>query len=590
MVGLQEFIHKLELGEGVKWVKWTAVTLMFIGLAMVYDMMLFRNLITEESMDQAQLARNLSEGKGYTTSYIRPFSVYLLQQHRSDRSSMVKEGHPDLANAPLYPVLLAAYMKAMPFHYEITEETKFHAFSPDVLIAAFNQLWFALALFFTYQIGKRLFGVGVAWFAMGILACTELFWRLTIWGGSNVLLVALVLGLIYCLVRMEEGTGEEKRSTAWFAGWAALAGLFLGLAALTRYSAICLIFPVVVYCFRYFGSQRKTVILTTTLCSGLLLSPWLVRNYQACGKLFGLAGYAVYEDSAKYSESAFQRQYKPDPIKFGQFSVEDALRKFVTNARRMLQEELPKMGGNWFSALFLAGLLMTSSKPAQGRMRVFLILMILTLFVAQALGRSHLGQGQPDVSSENLLSLAAPMIFVFGAGLCVRMIEQVQVGFPEMRILINAGIWAVFSLPLLLAAVPPRPTPICYPPYYPYIIRHAGGVFDDKDLIMSDMPWAMAWYGQRKSISTTLTIEDFIAINDEVKTINALYLTELTTDSRMLSKLLKGDDQVWFRLYLGITVKGTVDVHFPLKYVWTDIKMPSQLFVADLERWKMPAK
>ena len=30
----------------------------------------------------------------------------------------------------------------------------------------------------------------------------------------------------------------------------------------------------------------------------------------------------------------------------------------------------------------------------------------------------------------------------------------------------------------------------------------------ETELVMSDMPWAMAWYGRRQSVWTTLNIED----------------------------------------------------------------------------------
>lgn len=590
MVGLQEFIHKLELGEGVKWVKWTAVTLIFVSLAMVYDLMLFRNQVTEEAMDNAQLARNIAQGKGYTTSYIRPFSIHVIQQHRPDRKALVNEGHPDLANAPLYPALLAGYMKAMPFRYNIGDLDKFHGYSPDLFIAVFNQVWFALSIFLVYRIAKKLFSIGVAWFAIGIFSCTELFWRQTIWGGANLLLLTCVLAVIYCLVRLDEGISEGTHSARWIAGWAALTGLALGLAALTRYSAICLLIPVGIFVLRYFGEKRKTVFWVLSFCFAVVLTPWLARNYQVSGNFFGIAGYAVYEDTVKFPETSFQRQIKPDAVKFGQFSIEDVLRKLIVNLRQMLQNDLPKIGGSWFIAFFAVGLIVASQKPAQGRVKILVLMIIVTLLIAQALGRTHLMQSQPEMSSENLLLLAAPLIFIFGAGLCVQLIDLVPVGFPEMRILINMGIWAFFSLPLLIAALPPRPSPICYPPYYPYIFQHISGVMRDNDLIMSDLPWAMAWYGQRNSILLTISMQDFITINDDVKTINALYLTEVTTDARFLSTLIKGDDQVWCQLLLGITVQKTVNKNFPLKYVWTDIIMPSQLFVADWERWKAPAK
>ncbi len=590
MVGLQEFIHKLELGEGVKWVRWTAVTLMFACLAIVYDMMLFRNQIAEESMDTAQLARNIATGKGYTTSFVRPFSMYILEKHRSDHSPLLKENHPDLANAPLYPVLLAGYMKVMPFNYNIREPEKFRPYNPDVLIAVFNQFWFALSLYLTYKIGFRLFGKGVAWFALGIFACTELFWRVSIWGGSTMLLLTCILAMVYALIRLEDCLNDPEKAGRGWLGWTLLAGVSLGAASLTRYSAICLWFPAVVYSFRYLGTRRKSVLLLLTVCLGIMLTPWLARNYRVSGHLFGIAGYAVYEDSSRFADNSFQRQYKPDSVRFGQFEIEDIIRKLAINARKIVQEDMPKLGGSWFTALFLASLLAASTSPAQGRMRLFVIVMIVTLIVVEALDRTHLIQTQPEVSSENLILLAAPLVFVFGAGFCVKLIEQVPVGFPELRILINMGIWAVFSLPLLLAALPPRPSVICYPPYYPFIIQHVASVIQDEELIMTDMPWAVAWYGQKKAIQTTITIDDFVAINDGVKPINAVYLTEITTDAKFLSQLVKGSDKLWNQQALSIMIKGVVDRRFPLQFVWTDIPMPNQLFIADYERWKMPVK
>ena len=50
-------------------------------LTLVYNLCAYRNFATPEAMDSAQLARNMAEGKGYTTLFIRPFSLYLVQRH-----------------------------------------------------------------------------------------------------------------------------------------------------------------------------------------------------------------------------------------------------------------------------------------------------------------------------------------------------------------------------------------------------------------------------------------------------------------------------------------------------------------------------
>ena len=48
---------------------------------MLYDWRCYRNMNTAEAMDSAQVARNLAEGHGFTTLFIRPLSLYLLEQH-----------------------------------------------------------------------------------------------------------------------------------------------------------------------------------------------------------------------------------------------------------------------------------------------------------------------------------------------------------------------------------------------------------------------------------------------------------------------------------------------------------------------------
>ena len=52
---------------------------MFLGV--IYNLHAYRNFATQEAMDSAQLARNMAEGNGYTTLFIRPFSLYLVQSH-----------------------------------------------------------------------------------------------------------------------------------------------------------------------------------------------------------------------------------------------------------------------------------------------------------------------------------------------------------------------------------------------------------------------------------------------------------------------------------------------------------------------------
>ena len=79
---LQELIHKLEVGPWFRYIKFSLPCLALVLLVVGYNWRSFRNMGTQEAMDAAQVARNVSEGKGYTTLNIRPLSIYLVKTRR----------------------------------------------------------------------------------------------------------------------------------------------------------------------------------------------------------------------------------------------------------------------------------------------------------------------------------------------------------------------------------------------------------------------------------------------------------------------------------------------------------------------------
>ena len=154
---LQEVIHKLVAGGGIRFFRVGLTVLVLLTVIFCYNWRAFRNMSTQEAMDAAQLGRNISEGKGYTTLFIRPLSIYLVKKTNQQKpgkgfgdSAQLKGMHPDLANPPVYPVLLAGLMKVLPFDYHLpvkpkafwTNKGSFYRYQPDFLIGLFNQLLF----------------------------------------------------------------------------------------------------------------------------------------------------------------------------------------------------------------------------------------------------------------------------------------------------------------------------------------------------------------------------------------------------------------------------------------------------------------
>ena len=91
-----------------------------------------------------------------------------------------------------------------------------------------------------------------------------------------------------------------------------------------------------------------------------------------------------------------------------------------------MTSELPKLGGSWITAFFLVGLLVGFRNPAVTRLRYFLLGCVVVLVLAQALGRTQLSEESPEINSENLLVLLAPLVLVYGVSLFYLLLDQMR--------------------------------------------------------------------------------------------------------------------------------------------------------------------
>ena len=601
MMRLQEWIHKFEVGEGTRTVRLALALLALLALATLYDLREYRNFSTAEAMDAAQLARNIAEGKGYTTLFVRPLSLSLVERRqvqlslRTNDFALLKSGHPDLANPPLYPLLLAGLLKALRPDYRISQQTVAHGnpffrYRPEQFIGFFNQALFLFAILLVFRLARRLFDATVAWISALLLAGSDLFWRFSVSGLSTMLLVVIFLGLVWCLALMEQASRETGQRGVWFAAMALLTGLLVGAGALTRYSFGWLMVPVLAFFALYLNQRRAILCLVSCFAFAAVLAPWLARNYHWAGTPFGTAGYAVAEDTLPFPGNRLERTLKADS---GEVAFSDYCRKLLVNVSGVFQNELPKLGGSWISAFFLVGLLVPFVSKTLGRLRIFLLLCLGVLLVVQALGRTHLSADSPEINSENLLILLAPPVFIYGAGMYSLLLDRLDLPFPPWRHVVTGLFVMLNCASLVFTLLPPREYPLAFPPYFPPWIQQFGSWMEEKELVMSDMPWAMAWYGRRQSVWTTLNVQDrrrdddFFAINDLRKPIHALYLTSLSLDARFHSQMLKSREGTWEKFLLDcLATTNGLPAGFPLKRAPTGGYLANgQLFLTDWPRW-----
>jgi hypothetical protein len=601
---LQDIIHKLEVGGGPRVFRVGLTVLALALLTVGYNWRSFKNMACQEAMDTAQLARNIAQGKGYTTLFVRPLSMYLVKNRSLAKQgapakgadpAQIKGMHPDLANAPVYPCLLAGAMKILPFEYLLPAKPKpfwssngrFWRYEPDFLIGLINQALFLGVIALTFFLARQLFDARVAWLSGGLLLGAELLWRFSVSGLSTILLLLIFMVLAWCLVLLEREAREPEWGSTGVLVLAGLAGVVVGVGALTRYAFGWLVVPVLLFVILFGGRQRVVLALITLALFLATMAPWVARNYSISGTPFGTATYAVLENTMLFPEHKLERSLEPD---FSRLYLMPFWIKLMTNLRQSVQSELPKLGGTWVSAFFLVGLLIGFRNLTVTRLRYFLLSCAGVLLIVQALGRTQLSEDSPEVNSENLLVLLAPLVMVYGVSLFFLLLDQIAFPFPQMRYITVGVFTAVACLPMVLAFLPPKTIPVAYPPYYPPGIQMIASWMKEKELAMTDLPWAMAWYGERQAVWLTLKCtpdakdpdshEDFFAINDYLKTINVLYLTPMTMDARFLSQWIRAGEQSWGSFVLEVMVKKKVPDYFPLSASQTGW-LPEQIYLAD---------
>jgi 4-amino-4-deoxy-L-arabinose transferase-like glycosyltransferase len=589
----QEFIHSLESGWAGRVLKGLTLFLALLALATLHNLAHFRHFSSPEAMDHAQLARNLAEGRGYTTQFIRPFSVWLIERHRGANAAVLDAPHPDLANAPAYPWLLAQWMKLAPADNAIAPAEQFKRHEPELRIAWLNQALFFLALVLMFRLALRLFDPFVAWMAVCTTLASDLLWKFSLSGLPTLLGLVLVLAIAWCLAAAEQGHRVHKWGWVRLPLMAVLVGSLVGAAALTKYPLALLLLPVLVFFGACFDSKRVAMVLLALAAFAGVVAPWLARNHAVSGTLLGAAGYAIHEDGARFPGSRLMRAMNPanpeTPADLAKVDLDEYWSKFWPNAARLLTDELPRLGGSWLAAFFLPALFIRFNSPTLARLRGFTLASLGLLALAQALCRTHLDALAPETSGGNLLVMVAPLVFVFGVGMFSILLDQMQLDTPAQRGMVAMVFLAVMCVPLLFTLCGPRRPSVAWPPYYPPFIAERAGWVGEKGLMMSDAPWAVAWYGRRDCAWLTWDArEDFQSLHRR-KPVRALYLTQLTLDQRLVSEMLRGEEKDWGMFAAEAVVLGERPENFPLRYAFTE-GFPDQLFMAEKEFWKPAPK
>ena len=614
MSQLQTFLHELEEGAGKRLLRLVVLAGTVLLLVILYNRGAFTNMKDPDAMDSAQIARNIKEGRGFTTGFIRPFSIYLIKKNQDASAQpgsldvntdpgLLSAPHPDISTAPLYPLTLAGLMKVVPsmdyqpagnspvnlgkLHLDPWNNANhFWIYGPDFLISLFNQCLMLLCAVMIYRMANSLFDPMVAWTATVVFVGTDLFWRFSMSGLSTILLMTLFLGLSWCLLILESRTREATDESMFCRNrqllMAGAIGGLAGLACLTRYSFGWVLIPVLIFLGLSLTRNRIPVILAVVAAFALIVTPWAVRNHKISGHFFGTASYSVVATTQYFPEYKLERSMAPE---LGRVRENHIWEKFLTNAGNILQNEVPRMTGNWVAAFFLVGLMVRFQNTTLNRFRFFLLGTLGLLVILQALCQTQTSVDRPMINSENLLVIAAPLLIIFGASFFYSLLDQLSPPGDSTRNPLIGLFALLMCLPAVATCMSARSFPIAYPPYWPPLIQKVSDYMKPDEMMMSDIPWAVAWYGRHPCIWLTVSPQcDFTELNKHYKPIQGLYLTPVTMDTKFLSQGVSAGEDGWGTVALNIIFKGELPKNFPLTHAPTDY-LPEQMFLSDKVRW-----
>ncbi|MDY0150488.1 MAG: hypothetical protein RBT03_10445 [Kiritimatiellia bacterium] len=571
---LQNLVYQMDAGSGRKVIQAVLFGLFAVAMAALYTFSNFQGLRDARAFEEAQLARNIVRTGQLQTQCVRPLSMgHLIARDPAGNGAV--QTHPDLLHPPLWPLTLAAVWRVIGSP-ETGAPTTATVQGWDYLPVALSHMFTILSALWIWLIGRKLFDLRVAGLSAGAFLISDMVWRHSVLGGDMGLALFCVLGAVYAAlwagetpagVPPDEGAGSAWRWLLPLVGSALLtAGAFL-----TRY----ITGTIGLALFFYLGtSRRRHAWAHASVYVGLvvlLVMPWLVRNILACGHPLGLVFHAMLTDSYLFPGDVLFRSLAPELPDFGAALYAVQL-KMMTNLRQFSVQGLGWADGGILLALFGAMYLHRFVRPSSRRLRWCLIPAALVLvLVASTFGE------------ESLRGLVVywPLAIPYAWAFFLVLLDRLQF---EIRFFAAAAISIVMflaGLPLLLNVLPPR-TGLPYPPYFHRYIGWVSNMLEPGDVMVTDIPWATAWYGGKTAILLPDHIDDFYTIHEHHQPIAMAYFTTETRNKPWVRGLSdpSAPEHSWYQIF----AEGKVPTNFPLTH-GRFIAGTDQFLLADRVRW-----
>ena len=582
---VQQGLIALEQGKLGIYMRVVALIALVIALVLLNLFFHFRGIGDASVMNQAQIARNIMEGKGFTTSVITPRAIAKL---KASNPAMVGEGGSvdvtqvyDIIESPLLP-----YIYSVPMHFISTWDfeglQEKMIFPADRWLAGTSMLFLLGAVIVWFFVAKILFDTRIALLAVSGVLVTDILWAMSLQALPQAVLLFFFGFAVLATLRAE--LEQERGNFVMTLVYLCLAAVGFALMMLTHGAAVFIFLGWLVFVGIFFV-PRGVLAIVPLVIGVLVLMPWLMRNYLICGNPVGLSLFGVLGGSTNLYA---------DYLRFesggGGFNLRNMVTSGVTGQMGSL---ISYLGINIVAMTFFMTLLHKFRNPTTAMFRWGVLLM----WVAAALGMCVF-KPTAAVSLHQFHVLFLPAFIAYGFAFLIVLWGRWNIsGEIFMRIFLIM-VLAVCASPMILRLTTKNPVKIQWPPYFPHMISMVGSWYEENEIIASDIPCGVAWYTQRTSLlipasfKTFVDMHDYRAFNQPIK---ALYLTPATMDQRLYSDIY-GRFPDWAPLIVRFTDGRNPPIRpmqisgLPLP-AWMPLPIANQSIIfTDRPRWADPRK
>ncbi|MEI6321783.1 MAG: hypothetical protein WCP60_01610 [bacterium] len=564
-MALQETVRDIDSGTTAKVLKIGMISVIIIGVMMLYFLVQFKGLGNEAAMDQAQIARSLISNEGFSTRYIRPLAIRVL----SDQRKPTDGGYfPEFYNAPLMPLLEAAVLFPIKGRLQMSA-TDTISIGDRAIVVLGIVLLFA-GVFIWYLVAFQLFDKTLALLAAGLLLATDLLWQYALAGLPQLFLI-FIFGMVTLCALKAKNADEQEGGTFRSLVWLAVAALGLGLMSLAHGVAAFILPGYIV--FLLVGFQvRVSAFLISMGVYLLTVSPWLVHNVLICHNPFGLTSYLALA-GAGVSEAEIMRGVNTGLALGGGIAT-----KFKTGLIDQGAHLWEYLGLNLAVVFFFPSIMHGFRNSAAALWRWMIVLM----WLGTAFGMALFGV-KGSVSGNQLHILFLPVFVIYGAAFMLVLWQRLNITLPAFKVLFLSLIFLISGAPMMLTLLAGQQARIQWPPYVPPVIALLGNWFKSQEVLVSDMPWAVAWYANRKCLLLPETVKAMNEISD-FNTLGSplvgLYLTPISGHEDFVN-LVKGPFKEW-----GPVIMRTVNLNDFLFKSFTPLPIDGEsILYADSDRW-----